>query len=75
MVAKKPKNHRKPWAANDIKKLEEEKKHNTPTPLIALHLERTESSIRSKAAEIGLSLKPTNKPPYGTGGKRRSSKG
>ena len=31
-----------------------------------LHLDRTESAVRNKAREMGLSLKPTNKSPYGT---------
>ncbi len=72
IMAGKPNNNRKRWTAEDLKEFEENLKHNTPTRLIALHLGRTEAAVRSKAAELKKSLKPTNRPPYGTGGKRRS---
>jgi len=70
-MTKKPPHHGDPWTKPQDAKLREEAKHNTPTPLIALHMGRTEDAIRNRAQEIDLSLKPTNKPPYGTGGKGR----
>lgn len=65
-MAKTPKNHGRPWSQDDIKKLRDEAKHNTPTRVLALHLGRTTDAVRSKASEIDLSLKPTNQRPYGT---------
>jgi hypothetical protein len=62
---------RQPWSRSERSQLKKEAKGNTPTPVIALHLKRTESSIHNKAHELGGSLKPTNKTPYGTGGKRK----
>jgi hypothetical protein len=38
-------------------------RENTPTRVIGLKLGRTESSIRDKGSELGLSLKPTNQSP------------
>jgi hypothetical protein len=72
-VAKTPTNHRQPWTKSQESQLRREAKGNTPTGVIALHLKRTESSVRNKAHELSVSLKPTNKSPYGTRGKRRKS--
>ena len=63
-MPKQPKNSGKEWTSVDVKKLKELKKSNTPTPLIAWKIGRTEDAVRSKASEKGISLKPTNKPPY-----------
>jgi hypothetical protein len=65
-MAKEPKNHRKPWSTEDLKKLRAEVKGNTPTPVLGIHFGRTPAAIRAKAKAIDLSLKPTNKSPYGT---------
>jgi hypothetical protein len=45
-------------------------KQNTPTRVIGLKLQRSETSIRSKAQREGISLKPANQSPYN----RRSAK-
>jgi hypothetical protein len=45
--------------------LRELAKGNTPTRVIGLKLGRTEGAIYAKAAELGVSLKPTNQKPYG----------
>jgi hypothetical protein len=74
MAGKKPEKAGKPWTKGDVEHLKKEIGHNTPTPLIAHHLQRTESAIRGKVQDLGLSLKPTNKSPYGTGGKKKQSK-
>ncbi len=58
------KNKGKSWTKNDIQKLKKLVKGNTPTGLIAYELGRTESGVRSKASELGISLKPVNKSPY-----------
>ena len=63
-MASKPKNHGKDWTAGDEKKLEKLAGGNTPTGLIAYQLGRTEASVRAKAHDLEVSLKPTNQSPY-----------
>ena len=53
-----------PWTKSDITQLKDLAKKNTPTRVIGLDLGRTEGAVRSKASEIGVSLKPTNQSPY-----------
>jgi hypothetical protein len=71
MAAKKPASSGKEWTRSDVAQLKKELKSNTPTPLVGLHLKRTPGAVQQKANSLGLSTKPTNKSPYGTGGKRR----
>jgi hypothetical protein len=66
VTAKKPPNAGKPWTSADDQKLKQEAKGNTPTRLIGLHLGRSEDSVRSRASDLDVSLKPTNQSPYGT---------
>jgi hypothetical protein len=40
-------------------------KENVPTRVMGLQLGRSEASVRSKAKEEDISLKPTNQSPYG----------
>jgi hypothetical protein len=63
-MAKKPANHGKPWTDKQVNQLENLANQNTPTRVIGLKLGRTEDSIRSKASEENVSLKPTNQSPY-----------
>ena len=63
-MTKKPENHGKHWTKQDVKQLKDLTKGNTPTGLIAYQLGRTEDSIRTKASEENISLKPTNQSPY-----------
>ena len=63
-MAKPPANHGKQWTPNDVQQLKQLAKGNTPTGLIAHKMGRTEDSIRSKASEADVSLKPTNQSPY-----------
>lgn len=63
-MAKTPKNSGKRWTDNDVSKLEKLVKGNTPTGLIAYQLGRSEDAVRSKASDLDISLKPTNKSPY-----------
>jgi hypothetical protein len=58
-------NHGKPWTPKAIKEVKTLAKQNTPTPLIAWKTGRTEDAIRSLASTKRISLKPTNKSPYG----------
>ncbi len=39
---------------------------NTPTGIMAMRLRRTADAVRSHAEDLGVSLKPANRPPYGT---------
>jgi hypothetical protein len=63
-MSKTPKNHGKEWTPADMKQLKELANGNTPTRLIANKLGRTEDSVRAKASEEDVSLKPTNQSPY-----------
>jgi hypothetical protein len=63
-MAKPPANHGKQWTPADVRQLKQLAKGNTPTGLIAHKMGRTEDSIRSKASETEVSLKPTNQSPY-----------
>ena len=58
-MVKKPSNTGKQWAKRDIQQLQNLAKHNTPTRVIALKLERTEGAVRSKASELDISLHTT----------------
>jgi hypothetical protein len=62
-----PKNHGKPWTSAQVQQLQTLAKGNTPTRVIGLKLGRTEDAINSKASEEGISLRPVNQSPYGTG--------
>lgn len=64
-MADTPKNHHKEWTPAEDQKLRELVGHNTPTPLIAYKLGRTEAAVRSHASAEDISLAPTNKSPYG----------
>lgn len=64
MATKKPANAGKHWTGNDIAKLRQLARENTPTRVMGLKLGRTAEAVYGKADEIGLSLKPTNQRPY-----------
>lgn len=59
------KNSGKHWSTNEETKLRQLVRQNTPTRVIGIKLGRTEEAIRSKAEDLGVSLKPTNQSPYG----------
>ena len=63
-MAKQPRNHGKQWTPTQAKQLKDLAKGNTPTRVMGLKLGRTEDSVRAKAAELSVSLKPTNQSPY-----------
>jgi hypothetical protein len=48
------------WTDDEIKKLKELAKGDTPTPVIGFKLGRTPAAIYSKASEEGISLMPPN---------------
>ena len=53
------------WSTEDDRELRLLVRGNTPTRVIGLKLGRTESSIRSRARRLGISLRPANQSPYG----------
>ena len=63
-MAEPPTNHGKQWTPADVQQLKQLAKGNTQTGLIAHKMGRTADSIRSKASETDVSLKPTNQSPY-----------
>lgn len=63
-MAKRPENHGKEWKPGDVRELRKLATVNTPTRVIGLKLGRTEDSVRSKAGEENVSLKPANQSPY-----------
>jgi len=70
-MPKTPSNHRAPWTPADNKQLKQLVKQNTPTPLIAHKLQRTEDAVRQHAASMDLSLSRRRGAPAA----RRSSTG
>ncbi|HMO04830.1 MAG TPA: hypothetical protein PKC67_04945 [Kiritimatiellia bacterium] len=64
-MAKYNRNSGKEWTKSDVLQLRKLAKENTPTRVIGLKLGRTEDSVRSKASDNNISLKPTNQSPYG----------
>lgn len=63
-MAKYNRNSGKSWTSQDVSKLRELAKDNTPTRVIGLKLGRTEDAIYSKASDEDISLDPTNQSPY-----------
>jgi hypothetical protein len=53
-----------PWSSAELKELRSLARHNTPTGVLSLKLQRPPAAIRSKAQREGISLRPTNRSPY-----------
>ena len=64
-MAKSRKNSGNKWSKSEVNELKQLAMQNTPTRVIGLKLGRTEGAIYSKASEKKISLKPTNRSPYG----------
>ena len=64
-MSKRVKNTGSQWTEEEVKELRALAKNSAPTRVIGLKLGRTENSVRSKASQKGISLKPTNQSPYG----------
>jgi hypothetical protein len=60
----KPSRQNKDWTSSEAHRLRELANQNTPTRVIGLKLDRSEDAVRSKASDLGVSLKPTNQSPY-----------
>lgn len=65
-MATDPKNHGKPWTDADVQQLKQLAKGNTPTRVVGLKMGRTPDAVQQKASSENISLKPTNRSPYGT---------
>ncbi len=65
-MAKYNRNSGKGWTKSEVSQLRSLARENTPTRVIGLKLGRTVSSVRTKASESNVSLKPTNQRPYGS---------
>jgi hypothetical protein len=63
-MAKPPSNHGKQWTSDDLSKLKQLAKKNTPTRVIGLKMQRTPDAVAQKASTENISLKPTNQSPY-----------
>lgn len=63
-MTKSTRNSGKAWSGVEIKSMAGLAKQNTPTRVIGLKLGRSESAVRTKASDEGISLKPTNQSPY-----------
>lgn len=63
-MSKYTRNTGKEWTPDDVKQLKELARENTPTRVIGLKLGRTSGSVRTKAANEKVSLKPVNQSPY-----------
>jgi hypothetical protein len=57
-MAKQNTRHRWPWTTDEVKQLKVLLKQNTPTPILALKLKRTERSIRSKVSRVSIRSTP-----------------
>lgn len=66
-MAKYDRNSGKQWTSGTERQLKQLARENTPTRVIGLKLGRTEDAVRSKASDLGVSLKPTNQSPYNRG--------
>lgn len=64
MSRKLPAHHRTAWTQAELNRLRQLVRANTPTRIMGLKLGRTEASVRSKAFQEQISLKPTNQSPY-----------
>lgn len=63
-MSKSTRNTGRAWSPAAVQQLQHLARHNTPTRVIGLKLGRTEQAVRSKAADEGVSLKPTNQSHY-----------
>jgi hypothetical protein len=63
-IPKSKRNAGKPWTPTQERELRGLARGNTPTGAMSLKLGRSQNAVRSKASELGVSLKPTNRRPY-----------
>lgn len=63
-MAKYNRNSGKEWNSKEVTQMRQLVRENTPTRIIGLKLGRTPDAVYTKAAQEGISLKPTNQSPY-----------
>jgi IS30 family transposase len=63
-MTKSDRNGGKHWTPEELARLQELARQNTPTRVIGLKLGRTPSAVSSKASQEKISLKPVNQSPY-----------
>jgi hypothetical protein len=63
-MSKRPGNHGKEWSGQEVRRLRELARENTPTRVIGIKLERTPGAVRQKAHDENISLAPWNQRPY-----------
>ena len=64
MMPKYTRNTGKAWTPKDERQLGALANQNTPARVIGLKLGRTADAVRTRASDLGISLKPTNQSPY-----------
>jgi hypothetical protein len=57
-------NTNSPWLPSEDRRLRGLAAQNTPTRVIGLKLGRSAAAVRTRAGQLGVSLKPTNQSPY-----------
>lgn len=65
MTKKYIRNAGKQWTPEEVRRVRELAKGNTPTRVIGLKLGRPEAGVRAKASEKKIKLAPPNQSPYG----------
>ena len=60
----KPSRSGKQWKEDEVPRVKDLARQNTPTRIIALKLHRTPDAVASKASEENISLAPWNQKPY-----------
>jgi hypothetical protein len=63
-MSKSTRNSGRAWSGRDEAQLRSLARQNTPTRVLGLKLGRTPDAVRSRASELGVTLKPTNQSPY-----------
>ncbi|MFG1820263.1 hypothetical protein ACGFIF_41345 [Kribbella sp. NPDC049174] len=58
-------NAAEPWTAKELSILKKLAADNLPPSVIGMRLGRPERAILSKAIQVGITLTPLNRPPYG----------
>jgi hypothetical protein len=58
-------NAAEPWTAMELGRLEDLARRNFPPCVIGIRLGRPEIAVTQKAAQVGITLEPSNRPPYG----------
>jgi hypothetical protein len=58
-------NAEKPWTEQEIAALDEFAASNIPPCVIGVRLGRPQAAVQQKAVQVGITLQPAQRPPYG----------